>query len=223
MRHIDRLPSPKILTEKHSEWQQKYDEKLKTNPKARPDSTKYAHKDIRRQLMTMSYGKCFYCESRLSNRTKEVDHFIEVAVDRSKAYAWENLYLSCQNCNDKIPHDVISVDEALDPCRDSDETIKANISFDNEMIVAVPGSPLGLNTIKKFRLNDEQLDNRRAKWLIRIERELRMILINMLDEGRNKLNENERLIIESFKQPNQPYSLMSEIYIDGISALKRYL
>ncbi len=223
MRHIERLPSPKILTDKHAEWQQKYDEKLKTHPKARPDSSKYAHKDIRRQLMTMSNGKCFYCESLLSNQPKEVDHFIEVAVDHSKAYTWENLYLSCLNCNDKIPHNVISIDDALDPCKDSDETIKANISFENELIVAVPGSPLGSNTIKKFRLNDEQLDNKRAKWLNHIQRELLNILFRLIREGRNKLNDDERLIIESFKQPGRPYSLMSEIYIDRIPELKRYL
>lgn len=223
MRHIERLPIPGILASKHMEWQQKYDEKLKSQPGARPDSSKYAHKDIRRQLMSMSYGKCFYCESILSNKPKEVDHFIEVAVDRSKAYSWDNLYLACLNCNDKIPHNKISVNDALDPCRDSDETIKANISFDNEFIVTVPGSPLGLNTIKKFRLNDEQLDNKRAKWLNHIERQLRQILCDMIDEGRNKLNGEERLIIESFKQPDHPYSLMSEIFLDKISALKKYL
>lgn len=41
MRHIDRLPAPDILVQKHIEWQQKYDEKLAVNPSARPDSNKY--------------------------------------------------------------------------------------------------------------------------------------------------------------------------------------
>lgn len=29
MRHIDRLPEPQILTDKHDEWQKKFDEKGK--------------------------------------------------------------------------------------------------------------------------------------------------------------------------------------------------
>lgn len=223
MRHIDRLPIPGVLAKKQAEWQGKYDEKLKANPSARPDSSKYAHKDIRGTLMKMSYGKCFYCESQLSNQPKEVDHFIEVAIDHSKAYSWENLYLSCPNCNDKVPHDQIPVTDALDPCRDSDDVIKANISFDNEMIVSVPGSPLGLNTIKKFNLNDELLDTRRAKWLNRIQRSICDILCNLVDDGRAKLNPKELQIIQSFKQSDRPYSLMSEIYIDKIARLKAYI
>lgn len=60
MRHIDRLPIPAILTEKQEEWQEKYESKLESDPKARPDSSKYAHKQIKDTLYAMSNGKCFY-------------------------------------------------------------------------------------------------------------------------------------------------------------------
>ena len=43
MRHIERLPIPKILDDKQEEWQKKFEEKLVSNPKARPDSSKYGH------------------------------------------------------------------------------------------------------------------------------------------------------------------------------------
>lgn len=75
MRHIDRLPKPAILREKQAEWQEKYDAKLATDPHARPDSSKYAHKEIKDALYAMSYGKCFYCETKLSGGNMEVDHF----------------------------------------------------------------------------------------------------------------------------------------------------
>lgn len=223
MRHIERLVCPDILSRKHDEWQQKFDEKRHNDSKARPDNSKYAHKDIRRQLSTMSFGKCFYCESLLSNSPKEVDHFIEVAIDSAKAYTWENLYLSCSNCNDKLPHNQIPVDSALDPCRDSDEFIRANISFDKEFIVSVPGSPMGDNTIKKFRLSDEQLDNKRMKWLRIIDETVRNVLINMIKDGRKKFNKAELSLIESFKEPCRPYSYMSEVYIDRMADLKDFM
>lgn len=59
MRHIERLPIPKILDDKQEEWQKKFEEKLVSNPKARPDSSKYGHKDIRMQFNSCSFNKCF--------------------------------------------------------------------------------------------------------------------------------------------------------------------
>ena len=80
MRHIERLPEPAILKEKHDEWQEKFDKAKKKNSKARPDSSKYGNPKIRKNLEDSSYGKCFYCESKLSGASKEIDHFIEVTM-----------------------------------------------------------------------------------------------------------------------------------------------
>ena len=60
MRHIKRFPEPAILKEKQTEWQEKYNAKLDADPHARPDSSKYAHKEIKDTLYAMSYGKCFF-------------------------------------------------------------------------------------------------------------------------------------------------------------------
>lgn len=219
MRHIDRLPCPDILARKQAEWQRKYEEKLATHPQARPDSSKYAHKDVREQLWAMSHGKCFYCESPLTDTPKEVDHLVKVSVDASKAYEWGNLYLACPNCNDKAPANVIPVTAALDPCRDSDEEIQANITFEDEVIRAVPGSVKGLNTIQKYRLNTELLDSKRAKWLNRIAKVIINIQDNLIKEGRDRCTAEEMHRLQLFMQPDSPYSLMSTIYINKIKLL----
>lgn len=213
MRHIDRLPMPAILREKQDEWQARYEEKLVENPKARPDSSKYAHKEIKDTLYAMSYGKCFYCETKLSGGNKEVDHFIEVAIDHSKAYEWENLYLTCSNCNDKIDHAAIPVAEALDPCRDSDVEIQQNITYVDEQICAVLDSRKGLNTIKKFRLNTELLDMRRGQWLNKLLKTVTEIQERMIEEGRKTVTDAERKSLLRYTLPDQPYSLMSEVYL----------
>lgn len=213
MRHIERLPEPAILAEKHAEWQEKYEAKLAKNPKARPDSSKYAHKKIKDTLHTMSCGKCFYCETILSGSNKEVDHFIEVAIDHSKSYVWDNLYLACLNCNDKVDHNAIPVTQVLDPCRDSDEEIQRNITFVNEQICPVPGSAKGLKTIKKYRLNTDLMDMRRSKWLNKLLKEVIDIQRIMINEGRRVLTADERQKMLRFMSPDQPYSLMCEIYI----------
>lgn len=213
MRHIERFPMPAILRDKQKEWQEKYEKKLVENSKARPDNSKYAHKDIKDTLYAMSYGKCFYCESKLSGGNKEVDHFIEVSVDHSKAYEWENLYLACSNCNDKLPHEAIPVTEALDPCRDGDEVIQQNITYVDELISAVPDSQKGLNTIKKFKLNTELLDLRRGQWLNKLLKSVIDIQERMIAEGREKVTKEERERLLRYTLPDQPYSLMSEVYL----------
>lgn len=213
MRHIERLSEPAILKEKQAEWQEKYEAKLAVDPHARPDNSKYAHKEIKDTLYAMSYGKCFYCESKLSGGNKEVDHFVEVAIDHSKAYEWDNLYLSCTNCNDKIDHEAIPVTDALDPCSDSEEEIQNNITFVDELICAVPGSTKGLNTIKKYRLNTELLDMKRGQWLRKLLKTVADIEAVMIEEGRKSVTDSEKKTLLRYMSPDQPYSLMSEVYL----------
>ena len=213
MRHIKRFPEPAILKEKQTEWQEKYKAKLAVDSKARPDNSKYAHKEIKDSLYAMSYGKCFYCESKLSGGNKEVDHFVEVAIDHSKAYEWDNLYLACTNCNDKINHEAIPVTDALDPCCDSDEEIQQNITFVDEQICAVPGSTKGLNTIKKYRLNTDLLDMRRGQWLRKLLKTVADIEAVMIDEGRKSVTDSEKKTLLRYMSPDQPYSLMSEVFL----------
>jgi len=213
MRHIDRLPKPAILSDRQVEWQEKYGEKLAENPQARPDNSKYAHKEIKDRLYAMSYGKCFYCETKLSGGNKEVDHFVEVAIDHSKAYQWDNLCLACSNCNDKMDHNAIPVTEALDPCRDSDEEIQRNITYVDELISAVPGSQKGLNTIKKYKLSTELLDMRRGQWLKKLLKTVADIEGVMIEEGRKTVTDTEKKALLRYTMPDQPYSLMSEVYL----------
>ena len=213
MRHIERLPIPLILANKHDEWQAKYEEKLAANPKARPDSSKYGHKDIRERLNSCSFNKCFYCESKLKGTLKEIDHYIEVSIDHSKVYDWDNLYLSCSNCNDKIDHNAIPVTEALNPCLDSDEEIQRHITFEKECICSQPGSEKGLKTIQKFKLDSEMLDLRRSKWLNKLATKAIDIDNDMKADNRTIPTEEEKNAIRLFMQKDQPYSLMCEIYI----------
>lgn len=213
MRHIERLPIPQILANKHDEWQAKYEEKLAANPKARPDGSKYGHKDIRDALNSCSFNKCFYCESKLIGAPREIDHYIEVSIDQSKAYEWDNLYLSCSNCNDKIVHSAIPVTDALNPCVDSDEEIQRNITFEKECICSQPGSVKGLKTIQKFKLDSDVLDLRRSKWLTKLATQAIQIDNAMKAENRTIPTEKEKDIIRRFMQIDQPYSLMCEIYI----------
>ena len=69
----------------------------------------YAADDVRVALEELFYGKCAYCESRPSASSDwNVEHFRPKAGVRENrdhsgyywlAYEWNNLYMSCQHCN----------------------------------------------------------------------------------------------------------------------------
>ena len=210
MRHIDRLPIPPVLSRKQMEWQEKFEKRLATNPKSRPDPSKYGHRDIRQQLNSCSFYKCFYCESKLVGAPREIDHYIEVSIDPSLAYEWTNLYLSCGNCNDKLNHDAIPVTDALNPCIDSDEEIQKHITFETECICSQAGSEKGLKTIQKFKLDSASLDLKRSKWLNKIAKIVFEIDKQMHEENRMIHLYEEKDRIRKFMQKDQPYSLMCE-------------
>jgi hypothetical protein len=156
----------------------------------------------------MSFHKCFYCESKLKDATKEVDHHIEVSVDRNLAFEWTNLCLSCDNCNTKIPHSTISINDVLNPLTDSDVTIQQHLTFNKELIEPNHNSDLGLLTIQKYRLDTELLDTRRLKQISIFQDVLIKIREKQIQENRQVLTPDEINIIESFKRIDNPYSLM---------------
>lgn len=210
MREVQRLPEPRILIERKELWLQR----LLESGKARPDSSKYAHSSIKTQLNSMSSHKCFYCETKLKGKRKEVDHHIEVSVDIYLSYEWENLCLSCDNCNNKLDHNSIPIEEALNPCIDSDEEIMEHLTFDDEIIEARNNSEKGLKTIRKYRLDTELLDMRRLKSLKLFMKLLVNIQLNQIKEGRNGLTDYELNAINKFKRKDQSFSLMFEILLD---------
>lgn len=210
MRGLQRLPEPQNLIDKKSTWLTKFI----ASGKKRPDSSKYAHNLVKTQLNSMSHNKCFYCETKLKGKPKEIDHHIEVSVDKTLAFEWTNLYLSCDNCNNKIPHSTIPINEVLNPCTNTDNEIKEHITFNDELIEPRNNSQLGLRTIQKYRLDTELLDTRRLKSLKIFYKLICEIRKNQVKENRNTLTEEELNAIHKFKMPNHSYSLMFDIVIE---------
>ena len=210
MRGLQRLPEPQILIDRKATWLANF----LASGKKRPDSSKYAHNSVKIQLNSMSHCKCFYCETKLKGKRKEVDHHIEVSVDNNLSFEWTNLFLSCDNCNNKLPHSTISINDALNPCTNKDIEIKEHITFDDEIIEPKNNSELGLRTIKKYRLDNELLDTRRLKSLKMFYKLMYEIKNNQVLENRNTLTAEELNAIYKFKMPNNSYSLMFDVLIE---------
>ena len=201
MRHLQRLPEPEILKRKKAEWT----EKFLASGKDRPDSSKYAHQDIVQTLRSISFQKCYYCEVALMLDKAEVDHWVEVSFAKTKAFEWTNLNLACSNCNDKFPHTVIPVEEALDPFTHPDHVISEHITFEKEIICVKNHSAFGEQTIKKYRLDTPLISYKRSQVLT----QLTLFLISVLDKG-NVVSEEDKEAICRFADRSRPFSLMCE-------------
>ena len=206
MRHIQRLAEPDILVRKKDEWTKKF----VASGKSRADNSKYGHHEIKTALFTMGHNKCYYCEGLLKGTINEIDHFIEISENKNFAFEWENLFLSCDNCNKKIPNRSISVNDVLNPCIDADNEIEQHISFDNEQITFQTDK--GAQTVKKFRLSTERQDYLRMKQLQIFTEKLISIINAMNREGR-KMSATEKESLMRFARIDNCYSLMFANYL----------
>lgn len=212
MREIVRLPEPQIITDKGNQWLLD----LVASGKARPEARKYGNPGIRAQLDSMSFHKCFYCETKLKNKPKEVDHHIEVSVNINLSYVWTNLYLSCDNCNNKLDHNTVPINTALDPCINTDVEIEEHLTFIDEQITSLNNSPIGFTTIRKYRLDSELLDKRRIDQLKNFLKLLTTIQQNQIADGGRVMSPAEIASVNVFRQMDQAYSLMFKILISQL-------
>lgn len=182
--------------------------------KNRPDESKYGNPKIMDKLKIMSHNKCFYSEELLVASPKNIDHLMEVALDKKKAFDWDNLYLSAPECNQGRPNNnEIPIADVLDPCKDSDEEIQQHLTFENELIQANNCSKKGMNTIKKFKLDNEALTYKRSKLLQRLCNFIISEERTREADGRVHLNEQEKNNICSWASPDREFSLMVEVYL----------
>jgi HNH endonuclease len=214
MRHLTRLPKPAILVQKETEWTAAF----VASDKARPDNSKYGHTQIRECLHNMSFHKCFYCETKLKDAPQQIDHFIEVAERRDLAFAWDNLYSACTNCNLGRPDNrSIPVTTILNPCLESDEEIEKHLMFEDEMITAKVGTQKGLDTIQKFKLDTPLLDRLRSRRLHEFKNVLLQIQRNQNNQARRTMTEDELDALYLFAQPDQSFSLLFRLLLKKYS------
>ncbi len=210
---ITRLPEPTILDRKKEKWLAAYLRKRETNPQSRPFSSQYGHQEIRETLAAMSFHKCFYCERKLVETKGQVDHYIEVKEAPKLAFDWNNLYLSCPECNSKkISHRKAPVSECLDPCKPA-ENPADHLTFEGEYISPRPASQKGAKTIQKYKLDRGNLNHLRGRQLRKFMETLLKLRDRQIRDGGRSLTDSEKELLASFKEPHHAFSLMFRSYL----------
>ena len=216
MIRLRRLPEPQVLCKNKDKWQKTYLAERAADPAKRPSSRQYAHRDIVDALRGMSFHKCFYCEQSTKDSRAEVDHHVEVAVAPERAFDWHNLYLSCPDCNrKKLDHAAVSVVSCLDPCNETVDPVE-HLTFEDELIRPRAASISGRETIRKYRLDRAELDQMRLRQIKYFHQALHRIEDRQKTEGRREFDEKEKELLQRFRQPEYPFSLMFRVYLEPL-------
>jgi uncharacterized protein (TIGR02646 family) len=171
------------------------------------DSGIYGHDSVKRELIALQHGKCCFCEAKISHISYgDVEHFRPKAGYRQHpddtlgrpgyywlAYAWSNLFLACQLCNQRFKKNTFPLEDAGQRCRNHQadlakeeplfldpgaEDPEIHIEFAAEQPVAKNGSLRGLTTIEALGLRREPLRERRFdryKMLIALKDVVRLL------------------------------------------------
>jgi uncharacterized protein (TIGR02646 family) len=183
----------------------RWTEEFINSQELRPRPSRYRHEGIVRALGGMSHNKCFYCERMLEEGDEQVDHYIDVACDRKLAYAWDNLYLSCKDCNEGKPSHVdIPVTNCLDPC--GTVAVEQHLEFVQDQVRPAEASALGEPTIRKYRLLRRPLVHQRMQVLKNLWLDYQAMLKDCLAIGARSLDPMQRTRLRAYAAPTAPFS-----------------
>lgn len=195
------------------------------------DSETYGHREVKDALATVQHGKCCFCESKVQHISYgDVEHFRpkagwsqDEADDLHKpgyfwlAYAWSNLFLCCQLCNQRFKRNLFPL---VDPSQRADPTIRdisaeqpvmlnpsiddpeEHIGFRDE--IAYGKTDRGEHTIDLLGLNREAMVEHRREALARVQR----ILELLIHFGQDLHGPEVATALDSFCAPTEQYASM---------------
>lgn len=177
---LDRISRPQELTDEVIRIKT---EQFRNNSKALVWNERY----IKDRLLSMSYGKCCYCECDLTIESNymEVEHFRDKHTHPDLVVDWDNLLPSCKKCNSsKSSHDV-DAEPIINPCIDVPQQhmrLYHGVYFQGI-------DAMGLATIDVLNLNDT---NRHLNPRAALGYEIYGKMKNFCNKSRDLLNNDSR-------------------------------
>ncbi|WEK35913.1 MAG: hypothetical protein P0Y53_00245 [Candidatus Pseudobacter hemicellulosilyticus] len=171
------------------------------------DRAIYAHPDVKAALIRAQAGKCCFCESKVLHISDgDVEHFRPKKASQQGtgepfnrpgyywlAYDWENLFLACTKCNQRIKKNAFPLvqpaQRALSHYTDiageeplflhpANDDAALHIDFEDEKIKHCSGSERGRITIESLQLDRSELTQHRMHLLTTVK-DLYTILVKI--------------------------------------------
>lgn len=215
-------------------------------------SSIYGAKSVKNLLIKSQSGKCCFCESKITHVAYgDVEHFrpkagwVQSESDALTrpgyywlAYAWPNLFLSCQLCNQRHKRNLFPLVNPTQRARSHHDNIANEqpvfvhpqdddpedfIAFHDEVAVGRDTNARGTTTIQRLGLNRDNLLERRMEALRRI-RELKDVFLafqQLKKQGRlppDLKSKADRIakFFKSLTQPEVEYSAMMKSFLSDV-------
>lgn len=210
---INKQPCPQKLTDNATSWTASLLDCITAGNEI-PDSLLKHYRDpiIKEALKEDSFGKCIYCESKVTHvYPGDVEHLKPKSKFKELTFDWDNLGFVCSKCNNN-KSDYYEVDaEIINPYIDDPDNFLTAIG---ERIYGRPGSTRGQITEIQLQLNREDLIERRRERLKTLR-----TLINHYTTQTNKtirqaLYEEIQIELSNEKE----YTLCSRKFADSLMA-----
>lgn len=207
------------------------------------ESAIYGAKSVKTALKKAQHGKCAFCESKVAHVAYgDVEHFrpkkgymrdADSDLERPGyywlAYEWDNLLFSCQICNQREKRNLFPLADENNRARThkddfreespmfihpGEEDPSPHVTFKEEVIVPVNGSPRGMATINGLGLDRDKVEERRREELEPIKLLYRMAFSE--DETLADEAADSRAFLKALlANPAQQYSAMFRTAIES--------
>ena len=192
----------------------------------------YAAKSVKNALIKAQHEKCCFCEAKGTHVAYgDVEHFRPKGGFRQnpndplgrpgyywRAYAWQNLFFSCQICNQRYKKNLFPLRNPERRARSHDDDVSAEealfidpgsmnpedyISFRQEYPYPIDGNDLGRTTIEALGLDRETLAERRRD---RLEA---LLLLKALAESDSPEAADAHAYLQRSKEDTAEYASMA--------------
>jgi uncharacterized protein (TIGR02646 family) len=138
------------------------------NPSALSNGN-YKHPDNKKALKESNYGKCMYCESKISHIDYgDVEHIKPKSKYPELEFEWDNLGFACTKCNRQYKND--TYDEETPYINPYDEEPQNYIMSNGAILFPFQGSERGEITIEGLGLNRTELVEQRYNRIVEINK-----------------------------------------------------
>jgi uncharacterized protein (TIGR02646 family) len=156
---LRKLEEPELLKANKDLWTKEYLQAKTTGNMTNAINYRYRHPEIKARIREETSDKCAYCESKVTHTYPgDIEHILPRSIFPELAVEWENLTLSCGECNRRKSDYHSSEEPLVNPYRDNPEE---HLFVAGAFIFGKVADGKGALTELKLELNRAELIERR--------------------------------------------------------------
>lgn len=205
---LKKLDEPEILTRKKAEWTKEYLDAKAANRVTNTIRYRYRHPDIKRKIRDETSDKCAYCESKITHAYPgDIEHLLPYSIFPNQIVEWNNLTLSCGECNRRKLDYYDVAQPLMNPYSDEPSD---HLYAVGTLIYGKPGNRKGAFVELKLELNRAELLERRHERI----KALRDLIERYANEQPGALKDLLREELMKEIEKDKEYMFVSKAFVD---------